>query len=90
MTFPFFISLSSVNLAPFEINLSLTLSESVPKTIRSRIISSGSLKSQPWTRIHNALVNFSAVSDNSWTRLKNLNLANTAFALGLTLFSKRS
>ena len=78
------IALPSVNLAPFEINFSLTLSEFVPKTIRSGIISSGPLKSQSWARIRNAVMNFSAVSDESWTRLWNLNLAKTGFALGLT------
>ena len=79
-----FIASSSVNLTPFEINFSLTLSEFVPKAIRSRIISSGSLKSQSWARIRNAVMTLSAVSDESWTRLWNLNLAKTGFALGLT------
>ena len=65
------IALSSVNLALFEINFSLTLGEFVPNTIRSRIIFSGSLKSQSWARIRNAVMNFSAVCDDSWTRLWN-------------------
>ena len=78
------IALSSVNLAPFEINFSLTLSEFVLKTIWSQIISSGSLKSQSGARIPNAVMNFSAVSDDSRTPLWNLNLAKTGFALGLT------
>ena len=76
--------LSSVSLAPCEINFSLTLSEFVPKTIRSLIISSGFLKLQSWARIRNAVMNFSAVSDESWTRLLNLNLAKTGFASRLT------
>ena len=80
------IALSSVNLAPFEINFSLTLSEFHSEDY----FSFGSLKSQSWARIRNAVMNFSAVSDESWTRLWNLNLAKTGFALGLTWLSKRS
>ena len=53
------IALSSVNLAPFEINFSLTLSEFVSKTTRSLITSSGS---QPWAWISSDLMNFYAVS----------------------------
>ena len=77
-------ALSSTSLAPFEINYPLTLIKFVLKTIQSLIISSESLKSKSWARICNAVMNFSAVSDESWTRLWNLNLANTRFALGLT------
>ena len=36
------------------------------------------------TRIRNAVINFSAVSDDSWTGPWNLNLAKTGFALELT------
>ena len=81
---------SSTSLAPFEINFSLTLSEFVLKTIQSLIISSGSLKSGSWARIHNAMMNFSAISDESWTGLCNLNLVKTGFALGLTWLTERS
>ena len=84
------ITLSRVRLAPLEINFSLTLSELVPKTIRSLIISSRSLKSQSWARIRNAVMNFSAVSDESCVRQWNLNLAKTGFASGFTWLSKRS
>ena len=45
------------------LNFSLTLSDFVTKTIRSPIISSGSLKLQSWDRIRNAPINFFAVSD---------------------------
>ena len=51
------IALSRVRLAPLEINFSLTLSELVPKTMRSLIISSGSLKSQSWARLRSASCN---------------------------------
>ena len=78
------IALSRVRLVPLEINFSLALSELVPKTIRSLIISSGSLKSQSWARIRSAVMNFSAVSDESWVQQWNLNLAETGFALGFT------
>ena len=84
------ISLSRVRLAPLEITFSLTLSDIVPKTIRSLIISSGSFKSQSWARIRSAVMNFSAVSYESWVRQWKLILAKTGFALGFTWPSKRS
>ena len=53
----------AVSLVPFDVNFSLTFGEFVPKTYRSPIISSGSLKLQSWASIRNAVINFSAVSD---------------------------
>ena len=74
-------ALSSLSMAQFVINFSLTLNTFVPKTIRSLIISSGSLKSQSWAIICNVVTNSSSASDESWTRRWNFNLTKAGLLL---------
>lgn len=52
-------ALSRVSVELLAISFSLTLVELVPNTMRSLIISSGSLKSQFWAKMRSPVMNFS-------------------------------
>ena len=65
-------ALTRVSSFPLLIHFSRILREFVPKTVLSRIISSGSLKEQSLTRSFRSVTNCSAVSDSACTLLWNL------------------
>ena len=52
---------SRVSVEPLAISFSFTLVELVPNTMRSRIMSSRSLKAQSWAGMRSAVMNFSSV-----------------------------